>query len=189
MGEDMKQPTPIDAEEYERFKQFVKEVHGRTRGHLASEIENALRSYREGYYGGNQLQRIEDDMAAIKSMMADESADGSGTPLTASDAESTRPRGSGKPASNQPREHKITWIIDEMGLGGDGGNVHPNAIRKFIESEYAFSEGTVDEYIEAIVSRLDAIQIDSEAYYWGEAIDDRYSEINDDTADEMEMVA
>jgi hypothetical protein len=69
---DRKQPTPIDEDEYERFVQFVKDVHGGTRGHLRTEIENALREYRRDFYGSSdELARIEDDVAQIKAMQAE----------------------------------------------------------------------------------------------------------------------
>jgi len=40
MKGDTTQPTRISADEYERFKQFVEDVHGSTRGHLKTEIES-----------------------------------------------------------------------------------------------------------------------------------------------------
>jgi len=196
MGKDVKQPTPIDAEEYEQFKQFVKEVHGRTRGHLATELENALRQYREGYYGSNQLQRIEEDMAAIKTMMVDETADGEGTTLTPSNDESTHARNTEvktKPAPNQPRGEKIDWLVQEVidrnNITNDSGQIAQTTCKKIVEDNYSFSDdcmsGYVDDVFGEIVNMFDAEQHPetSELFLWGEPLQEA-KEIAQEKADE-----
>lgn len=196
MGKDVKQPTPIDAEEYEKFKQFVKEVHGRTRGHLATELENALRQYREGYYGGNQLQRIEDDMAAIKAMMANETADGSGTPATVSNDESTHARSTDKidkPAPNQPRGEKVKWLVQEVidrnNITNDSGQIARVTCRKVVEDNYSFSDDRMVDYVDTVFDEI-IDEFDAEIhpqndklFLWGEPLQEA-KEIAQKEADE-----
>lgn len=187
MGQDTIQPTPIDADEYEQFRSFVADVHGRVRGHLATELENALREYRESYYGGDRLKRIEDDIATIKANVADAEADGGTAPQAASEPNSTRPRDSRKPAANQPRGAKVDYLIDEF-ASGDSGTFHINALRSVIDEEYGFGDDTASEYIDLIIERLDAVEdpeIDS-VYLFGDAIDERMIELEQDAKDELD---
>ena len=187
MGKDTIQPTPIDADEYEQFRLFVADVHGRVRGHLATELENALREYRESYYGGDRLKRIEDDIATIKANIADAEADGGATPQAASEPNSTRPRDSRKPAANQPRGAKVDYLVDEF-ASDDGGTFHINALRSVIDEEYGFGDDTASEYIDLIIERLDAVEdpeIDS-VYLFGDAIDERMIELEQDAKDQLD---
>jgi len=201
MGKDVKQPTPIDAEEYEQFRQFVKEVHGRTRGHLATELENALRQYREGYYGGNQLQRIEDDMAAIKTMMAEETADGSGTPVTASNDESTHARNTDtktKPAPNQPRGEKMDWlvqdVIDKNNITKNNGQISRGSCKRIVEDNYSFSDDCMDGYVDdvfgEIISKFDAEQHPQtpELFLWGEPLQEAKEIAREEADEELDEV-
>jgi len=201
MGKDTKQPTPIDAEEYEKFRQFVKDVHGRTRGHLATELENALREYREGYYGGNQLQRIEEDMAAIKSMMSKESADGRGVALTPSNDESTHARNTDaktKPAPNQPRGEKIDWLvqdtIDKNNITNDNGQISRRTCKIIVEDNYSFSDERMGEYVDAVLNRIvekfDAEQHPQtpELFLWGEPLQEAKEIAREDVDEEFDEV-
>lgn len=80
MGEDLKQPTPIDAALYNEFKQFVKDNHGQIRGSLRDELENAIRQYMDDSRGPDELQRIENDIASIKAILSE--SDGGVTGLS-----------------------------------------------------------------------------------------------------------
>ena len=176
---DRTQPTPIDAEEYEKFRQFVIDVHGSARGTLRTEIENALRQYRESYYGeSHELTRIEDDIATIKAAIAEES-DG-GTAPAPSSGESTRARSTDKPAPNQPRSEKIDYLfrqlIIEYSLNQDSGQVSKSQIRELIQSEYNFNNATVDDYYNALVRKLDGEEhpIHGKTIAWGDKLEEIY---------------
>jgi len=180
MGQDTIQPTPIDENEYEQFRSFVADVHGRVRGHLATELENALREYRESYYGGDRLKRIEDDIATIKSNIADAEADGGATPKAASESDSTRPRDSRKPAANQPRGKKVEYLIDRCvdrnNNNSNSGQVARNFVDLVVSDEYGFSDELHEEYVDEVFGRIidkrDAKQhpLNDELYVWGEAL-------------------
>jgi len=158
MGKDTTQPTPIDKQEYEAFKNFVRDVHGRTRGHLGTEIENALREYRKSASGSDRLQRIEDDIATIKATVAQAESDGGTVTSTPSDDSNTRTRGSAKPAANQPRTQKVGYLIDKYydrtNCNSDGGVIVEKEIRQVVKSEYSFDTDIVDEYVADIAEEL-----------------------------------
>lgn len=190
MAKDTTQPTPISEEEYKQFRAFVQDVHGQTRGHLRTEIENALREYRESYYGGDRLMRIEDDLATIKATLAEAESDGGSTIAASSEGESAPARES-KPKANQPRNKKVDYIIDEMGLDAEGGELHQNAIRRVVEREYNFSDDTIDEYVSTIISKLDAVPHPNrkDFYVWGEVEEERYAEATETTDSELDRVS
>ena len=189
MGERIQPGGRVDKETYKQFKTFVRNQHGSVRGNLGRELEKAMTERMNAAQGPDTLTRIENDVATIKAVIAETEHDGGVTAPTVENAESAPARKMSKPAPNQPREKKIEWLIEEMGLDQSGGEAFPAAIRNVVESEYAFSEDTVEEYVNAIFSRLDAERIDSERYYWGDAIDERYEEIEDATDNKFDGVA
>jgi hypothetical protein len=183
-----KQPTPVDESVYERFVQFVEDVHGTTRGHLRTEIENALRQYRESYYGESQrLSRIEDDVAQVKQLVAQMEADG-GTrpdssqgrvraradraPAAADDVlsgqvdQSDVPRPGEKPAANQPRGEKVQWLaasfLASSAVDPESGQFHTQDIETHVRDAYGFQDDTVQEYVgdvlDVVADALDAEQ-------------------------------
>jgi len=196
--QDRRQPTPIDAEEYERFRQFVRDVHGTVRGNLATELENALRQYRTSYYGEDRLLKIEEDIATMKQMIADAEADGGSTEAavadpapTPSEGESTRPRRTERPAPNQPRQSKINYLIGELVADTeatrDAGLTTRPQIRALIESEYNFADDTTTSYVETIVERLDAKPHPEKPHVvaWGERYDEMIDALREDAAGEL----
>jgi len=196
--QDRRQPTPIDAEEYERFRQFVRDVHGTVRGNLATELENALRQYRTSYYGEDRLLKIEEDIATMKQMIADAEADGGSIPSgvsdpspTPSEGESTRPRRTERPAPNQPRQSKIDYLIGELVADTeatrDAGLTTRPQIRALIESEYNFADDTTTSYVETIAERLDAKPHPEKPHVvaWGERYDEMIDALREDAAGEL----
>ena len=158
MGEETTQPTPIDKQEYEAFKNFVRDVHGKTRGHLGSEIENALREYRQKASGADRLQRIEDDIATIKATVAQAESDGGVVAPTSSEQSNTHARNQTKPAPNQPRAKKISYLVglylDKDVCNNDGGRLVEKEVQNIVESEYSFDDEIQAEYVEAVYSKI-----------------------------------
>jgi len=152
MKDDQIQPTPISKEEYVKFKQWVQDVHGGTRGHLSSEIENALREYRQPDSKVDQLSRIEDDLATVKAQLVEVESDGG----TLADASTHTREITNKPAGNQPRKKKVEWFLNEHGYTSDGGNVYKAGLKKQLKGAFGFDEGVIEEYIDLIISELDA---------------------------------
>lgn len=198
MGHDRTQPTSIDAEEYERFRQFVQDVHGSLRGNLSTEIENALREYRTSYYGEDRLLKIEEDLATVKQMVAEAESDGGTTATVADDPspppsepESTRARRSERPAPNQPRGAKIDYLLAELladvPMTRDYGMTTRDRIRELVETEYNFAEDTVTSYVETIVDRLGAEPHPEKDHVvaWGERYDEMIDALRQDAAGEL----
>lgn len=198
MGKDTTQPTPIATEEYDRFREFVDDVHGQTRGHLRTELENALREYRESYYGGNQLQRIENDVATIKANVADTESDGGKAVPTASEAPDARPHGLKKPAANQPRNDKIEYLIaqylEQENCNSDGGKLVLGRVEALVEREYNFDSEILDEYVEGVYDRIKD-RFDPEKhplgnfFVWGDELEAAKLEARQEADEELAEVA
>jgi BMFP domain-containing protein YqiC len=184
---DRKQPTPIDADEYDRFVNFVRDVHDGTRGHLRKEIENALRDYRESYYeGDDRLLRIEDDVASIKALLADVEGDGGTPALRVPDADARTHAYAdsdgdadpvqagdpdGKPPANASRTQKVAWLAAQ--ITGDPV-ISPGDLRDLIRDEYGFQDRTVDDYVDLIIDELDAERhpIHGKTLVWADRLDE-----------------
>jgi hypothetical protein len=167
VSDDTQQPTSIDAQEYARFREFVGDVHGKVRGNLSTEMENALREYRETYYGTDRIVRIEDDVAAIKAMLAD--GDGGSTlpsrsDETHTDTESDDRSGAGgdgvpdePPHPRASRARKAEWLASTFDLGSHpkDAEVPRVAFESKIDDEYAFGPEPTEQLIDAAANRLD----------------------------------
>jgi len=192
MGKDKIQPTAVDRQLYERFKNYVQDVHGHTRGHLKTEVENALRDYMQSDAGEKQLTRIEDDVATAVNMLStikkESDSDGGSPDPTVSEDESTRARDLDKPRANQPRKDKLDYLLTKLlqdnPCDRQSGELPKSDFTEIIQTEYDFSEGTVNEYKSKLISRLDAKEHPRHGVTvaWGE----RYSDIVDDLRDKAD---
>lgn len=157
MGSEKTQPTRIDADEYARFKQYVQDVHGTTRGHLKTEIENALREYRADDGAPEQLTRIEQDLATVKALVAEGEGDGGATVPDGdvhTHTRNTDETGAGKPAANAPRREKVDYIVASI-LNSYGEQIMVGDVRSEVQSEYNFGDRTLDEIVPMVVDALD----------------------------------
>lgn len=183
MEDDKVQPTRISKDEYVKFKQFVQDTHGTTRGHLATEIENALREYRQPTPESGALTRIEDDIATIKAQLAMPESDG-GTDVSQANV---RAHANDKPKHNAPREKKVDYIVSEY-YNRDGGQATIGVIKSHIQSEYNFKDGVIDEYVDMIVKELEAEKhpTKSGTFVWGDAVEHAKEEIRQEASEELE---
>jgi len=169
------QPTRISKDEYIKFKQFVQDVHGKTRGHLSTEIENALREYRQEDKAPDSITRIEDDIATIKAQLAADADGGSvATPPTEPDthAHAEDNDNTDKPPANSPRLEKLQWLIDEH-YNRDGGSTKPSQIQTKVKEAYGFEDRTAEKFIQPFVNDLDAKRHPNNpsVIVWGSEID------------------
>jgi len=185
------QPTPISEEEYKRFKQWVQDVHGTTRGHLSTEIENALREYRQPDNNQDKLSRIEDDLASVKAMVA-ESEGVSETAAPTPETPNTHAHADGgKPNPNAPRSVKVDYIISEY-YHRDGGSTTVDAIQTQIKEAFGFGDRTVEEYQELILDELGAEPHPATqgVYAWGDnleqAVERHQEQVENDVHERME---
>lgn len=168
------QPTRISKDEYVKFKQYVQDVHGKTRGHLSTEIENALREYRQPDNSAEPIQRIENDIATIKARLADAEADGGVadlvTPPSDSDDSHTHTRNE-KPKPNAPRSKKIEYFVETQ--MDDTGSVPIDEIQRRIKKTYGFEDRTAEKYVEPIIDELNGKlhPNNTNIVIWGETIE------------------
>jgi len=181
MKGDTTQPTRISADEYERFKQFVEDVHGSTRGHLKTEIENALREYRQPDNSAEPIQRIEDDIATIKAQLSEVEADGGravvGSAAPPSNADTHT---DGKPSPKAPRAEKVPWIVENA---LDGNSATPGTMIEVVSREFGVEDRTAEKYVQPLIDELGAKRHpeNPDLLIWGDQLE-RLE--NDDEGDE-----
>lgn len=161
----------VDEDLWERFRQFVQDHHGRTRGVLSRELENAIREYMQNENTQDRLVRIEDDVASIRAMLADVDADGgtrvpdlsaadSRTHASPDDAASATDAQAGteatKPPANASRAQKVDWLVDRIERSYEAQEISPGDLRDVIRDEYGFQDRTVDDYFDLLVDELGA---------------------------------
>jgi len=173
MKGDTTQPTRISADEYERFKQFVEDVHGSTRGHLKTEIENALREYRQPDNSAEPIQRIEDDIATIKAQLAETEADGgravvgSAAPPSGADTHTDE-----KPSPKAPRAEKVAWIAAEE-FDPSGGSAPVVKIKEHVADAFGFGDRTAEKYVQPVIDELGAKRHpeNDDILVWGDMVE------------------
>lgn len=159
MGKQVQPGAKVDEETYERFRQFVRDSHGKTRGSLGDELELAMKQRMEDANGPDRLARIENDLATLKAQLADAESDGGTATPTPRAEPNTHARDTEKPAANQPRDEKYRYLIGELFSGErpespSGGQLAPRTIRSVVEDNYDIDSSIVDEYVEGIQRRL-----------------------------------
>lgn len=183
MGKQVQPGAKVDAQTYERFRQFVEDHHGKTRGSLGDELERAMKQRMEDANGPDRLARIENDLATLKAQLADAESDGGTTAPTPSPTSDTHARADAKPAANQPRATKYEYLIGELfdakGVGSpSGGQVAPKTIRAVITDNYDIDEAIVDEWVTGIQKRIgreydaEPHPVHGQTLVWGEKLDE-----------------
>jgi len=183
---DKTQPTPISEEEYTRFKQWVQDVHGTTRGHLSTEIENALREYRQPDDRPDTLTRIEDELTTIKAYVVDAESDG-GVVVPTENTENTRTHAEEKPSANSPRVEKIEWLVSQY---PDSGSTTPDEIEERVTKEFGFEERTANEYVQPVINTLKAKRHPNnpDVLVWGSEIEEAKKQAENAVEEEMNEV-
>lgn len=150
------QPTEIDEAEYEAFRQFVKDIHGSVRGNLRTELENALREYRTKDRD-DRLRRIEDDIATLVATVAEPGTDGGSVaptqPVQTGKCAPAPDAPGEKPAPNQPRGRKADWMAAKLEAEKDATT--KENLRGDIQGWYDFTDDTTDDYVDAVLDRID----------------------------------
>ena len=179
MGSDKTQiGARVDDDLWARFKQYVESKHGRTRGVLSKEVEDALDAYISGQYPTDRLSRIENDVATIKASIAE--ADGGEVipepPASPSrgDAHTHHTPESNisstgeevdvdvddpdEPGRKAPKADKVEWLFDEMATG-PGIVVNPKAIEKKIARTWGFGDRATNDLIDLLYERFEGLPV------------------------------
>lgn len=187
MGKQVQPGAKVDEETYKRFRQFVNDHHGKTRGSLGDELERAMEQRMEDANGPDRLARIENDLATLKAQLADADTDGGTTAPAPQPATDTHARGDAKPAANQPRSIKYEYLIKELFAGKrpespSGGELAPKQIRNIITDNYDIDDAIIDEWVTGIQRRLgndygaEPHPKHGKTLVWGEKLDEIHND-------------
>lgn len=145
--EGLTQPgTRIDEDVWQAFRNEVKRKRDGVRGHLRSELENALREYVEGSKGGDtndRLRRLENTVEQIDERTA---------ALVDGDAPNKK---EDSDVSLGPRRRKKLDAIESQidREAGDATKVHESVVNKAIEDNAGSSGPTLRRYKEMLKQR------------------------------------
>jgi len=150
--------TEVDRELWERFREDVKRRKGGVRGHIRTELENALRAY---IHGGDatpvdvdaRLQRIEAELGIAP---ADGGAD---TVETPQDTHTRQPVPEEKPAANAATEKKVRWLAQRVREDraidpAEAAEVPPQLLRETVKEAYGFRRDTAKRYVDRLADEL-----------------------------------
>ena len=163
---DEKQPgVKIDADVWEQFRAEVRDRHGVVRGHLKTELENALRQY-SGEAGPTGVD-IERRLARIEAEVGVEATDG-GTD-TSEPAECTHtPEQSLQAPDDRPHpqaatKQKVNWLADRVLDAEDVAQTelsmtHADTVRDVIQDEYDFKAETAADYVDKVTEALGLVE-------------------------------
>lgn len=129
---------------WREFREDIQQRRGGVRGHLRTELENAIRSYLEASKGGDindRLRRIENQMEEL----------GEGVDTLLDDSERKKNKDSGVSSTVKNRLESIRDEIERE--AGDADKVHVSVINKAIENHAGTSRPTLDRYKEMLEQR------------------------------------
>lgn len=134
----------IDSRVWEQFRADVQDRRGSVRGHLRTELENAIREYVAASKGGDmndRLRRIENHLESI-----DEQVGG-----LSGDDECKKTKDSGVSSTVKNRLEAIESQIERE--AGDATKVHESVINQAIEDNAGSSRPTLERYKEMLEQR------------------------------------
>jgi hypothetical protein len=188
----------IDPEVWERFKSFVEEKHGRTRGVTGNELEKALTNHMSGQNPTEPIHRIENDVATMKSKLArledalsetdggDVVADPGGphpppNPDTHTRADikracrdDDRPDGGedatdrSKPDARAPKADKAEYIFEDLNV--DGIVTSPRVFDTKVSKAWGFGDRATDDIRERIFEAYHAEAVSTDGSCWHVAV-------------------
>jgi len=134
----------IEKSVWEQFRNDVRDRRGTVRGHLRTELENAIREYVAASKGGDindRLRRIENRVESIDEQVG-----------TLSEGESRKKtKDSGVSSTVKNRLKSIEEQIERE--AGDAEKVHESVINQAIEDNAGSSRPTIDRYKEMLEQR------------------------------------
>jgi len=142
----------ISSSVWNEFRQDIQQRKGMVRGHLKSEVENALEAYIDGSHGGDtndRLRRIENHVESIRDEL---------------DSQSDDTRKKKKDSSVTSRTKKLLEAIGDQihREAGDASTVHVSVVNQAIEDNAGSSRPTLERYKEMLKQRHYAFENPSE---------------------------
>jgi hypothetical protein len=161
----------VDAELWEKFRESVRDRHGRVRGVLGKELETALRQHLSDDATPTE-RRLEQRLMRIEDELGVSSADGgcpvsdaehthTETPAPAPDTDSGRVE---KPDPKAPRDDKVRYlaqcVVDDHcdTADGDINTIPRKSLVKIVRDEYGFRKDTAVGYVDELIEHFDLVE-------------------------------
>jgi len=158
MSDDVQPGVRIDPELWRRFREDIEARKGAVRGHLKTELENAIRMYLnddprpDGKEIDARLTRIESHLGVAES-------DGG---VDTIDAPEHTHAPTERPAPQASTEKKVRWlaecVLDTVAPTAREFNEIPvNKIKDVVKDEYGFRSDTAERYVERLITHFDLV--------------------------------
>lgn len=147
--------TEVDEELWSRFREEVKRRKGGVRGHLRTELENALRGYIHG--GDATPAEIDARLQRIEAAVGAAGTDGGTDTFEASEhTHAPEPTVAEKPPSNAPTEKKVQYLAhrlrEDHTIYEDEAAELPKAmLRNVVKDVYGFRRDTAKRYVSELI--------------------------------------
>jgi hypothetical protein len=150
--------TEVDAAVWDQFREEVKRRRGGTRGHLRTELENAIRGYIHG--GDTTPADVDERLQRIEAAVGAAPTDGGTHTATQPEHTHTRsPTPTEKPASNTATEKKVAWLAKCIrdNHGADFLEIPRPALVETVKDEYGFRSDTAKRYVGHLIDHFDLV--------------------------------
>jgi hypothetical protein len=138
-------------------------------------------------------------MSTIKATLADAESDGGAVAPTPSPDVDTHARENSKPAPNQPRGEKVTWLVSRFLASSDcnkqSGMIAESDVERLVEQKYSFSDNIQQQYSDdvftKIVDRFDAEPhpVHGNFYVWGKRLAEATDQANEQATEELDTIS
>lgn len=153
----------VDAEVWQRYREWVENKHGKTRGVLGDEVENALRQ-QIGEEITPGIARLEKRLARIETEVGATAADGGAD--TFEEGEHThapsRLDTTDKPPANSATEKKVAYLAEcvldeEVPHERELDMVPEEVLVETVKDEYGFRSDTAKRYVGELIDYFELV--------------------------------
>jgi len=154
--------TRIDPSLWEEFREDIEARKGAVRGHLQTELENAIRQYLSDEPDPIQ-EEIRDRLSRLEQSAGLTPADG-GTDTCGADSHTHAPERTERvpderPSPNAASEKKVRYLahrlIERESLKPPEFTVPKNRLREVVKDEYGFRSDTAKRYVGHLIDHFD----------------------------------
>jgi hypothetical protein len=166
MSEDTQIGPSVDRELWQRFREDVRERHGRVRGVLGKELETAIRQHLSDDASPTE-RRLEQRLIRIEDALEVADTDGGTTVSEGEDTHTHRIDVDTKPDAKAARDRKVAYlaecILDEVfdtdtSESADAlESVPRSTLRDVIKAEYGFRRDTAAQYVADLRDHFDLV--------------------------------
>lgn len=179
MSDTVQPGTEISEEEWKLFREEVERRRGGIRGHLRTELENALRAYRKD--GEATPADVDKRLRRIEAAVGVEATDGGTEPRESAEYTHTPDQAPDeKPHPNEGTNAKVKWLAEcvieaEVPQSRNLKMIPKPKIRSIVDEEYGFQPDRLDKYVEKVIAELGLKQHPTNDVVY--VSDERYDEV------------